>query len=108
MSLHARLLIASSLLLYLIVPGFVRAQGTEPTFPQISIERMRADVKYLASDLLQGRGVGTRGEELATEHIADQFRKAGLKPAGDNGTFFQKVPLVIVRTGEDATLDIIR
>ena len=61
---------------------------------EISGERMRAHVKYLASDQLEGRGVGTRGEKLATEYIAAQFDSAGAKPAGENGTFFQRVPMV--------------
>src|ERR1022692_4569836 len=60
----------------------------------ISGERMRAHVKFLASDLLEGRGVGTRGGDLATEYIATQFALAGLKPAGDNGTYFQNFTLV--------------
>src|SRR5580704_11836388 len=64
------------------------AQGSS-----ISSSRMRADVKYLSSDLLEGRGVGQRGGDLATQYIADQFAKAGAKPAADNGTYFQKVPL---------------
>ena len=60
----------------------------------ISPERIREDVKYLSSDALEGRGVGTKGGELATEYLANQFAKAGAKPAGDAGTYFQKVPLV--------------
>jgi tricorn protease len=72
--------------------------------PAISIERIRGAVKYLAGDELQGRGVGSRGEELATDFIARQFAKAGLKPAGERGTFFQAVPLVMVATGPKATL----
>ena len=60
----------------------------------ITGERIRAHVKFLASDLLEGRGVGVRGGELATEYIASQFAVAGLKPAGDHGTYFQKVPLI--------------
>lgn len=71
---------------------------------QPAIDRMRADVKELASDRYQGRGVGTRGEELATDYIAASFQKAGLKPMGDNGSYFQKVPLVMVKTKPDATL----
>jgi hypothetical protein len=43
----------------------------------VSRDRMRAHVKYLASDRLEGRGVGTRGEKLATEYIAAQFASAG-------------------------------
>jgi Zn-dependent M28 family amino/carboxypeptidase len=70
----------------------------------ISGERIRAHVKFLSSDLLEGRGVGVRGGDLATEYIATQFALAGAKPAGDNGTYFQKVPLVGVQTAPDATL----
>jgi Zn-dependent M28 family amino/carboxypeptidase len=62
--------------------------------PEILGERMRAHVKFLASDLLEGRSVGTRGGDLATEYIATQFALAGLKPAGDAGTYFQNFTLV--------------
>src|SRR5690242_3632788 len=72
--------------------------------PAISLDRIRADIKYLSSDQLQGRGIGSRGEELAIDHIASAFKKAGLKPAGDKGTFYQAVPLVMVTTGPKATL----
>jgi Zn-dependent M28 family amino/carboxypeptidase len=61
---------------------------------EISGDRIRAHVKFLSSDLLEGRGVGARGGELATEYIATQFALLGAKPAGDNGTYFQKVSLV--------------
>ncbi|BDC48095.1 aminopeptidase [Bryobacterales bacterium F-183] len=61
---------------------------------QIHGERIRAHTKFLASDLLEGRGVGVRGGDLATEYIAAQMQLMGLKPGGDNGTYFQKVPLV--------------
>ncbi len=70
----------------------------------ISGERIRAHVKFLSSDLLEGRGVGVRGGEIATEYIATQFALAGAKPAGDNGTYFQKVPLVGVQMSPDARL----
>jgi len=60
----------------------------------ISGERMRAHVKFLASDLLEGRGVGARGGDLATEYIATQFALSGLKPAGDHGTYFQNFTLI--------------
>src|ERR1039458_5115267 len=70
-------------------------------------DRMRAHVKYLASDQLEGRGVGTRGEKLATEYIAAQFAAAGAKPAGENGTFFQRVPMVGTATEPGATLSAI-
>lgn len=46
-------------------------------------------VAYLASDELEGRGTGTRGNDAAAGYIAEHFRRAGLRPAGENGTFFQ-------------------
>jgi Zn-dependent M28 family amino/carboxypeptidase len=78
------------------------ARSADP--PTFSAERMRADVVYLASDRLEGRGPGTRGEDLATEFIAGQFKKAGLKPAGDRGTYLQPVPLLRVTTSQTATI----
>ena len=48
-------------------------------------------------------GPGTRGDKLAAEYIATQFALEGLKPAGDDGTYFQKVPLLAVHTIEDKT-----
>jgi Zn-dependent M28 family amino/carboxypeptidase len=78
------------------------ALSTEPG--DISGEHMRAHVKYLASDALEGRGVGTHGEKLATEYIGEQFKLAGAKAAGENGTYFQRVPMVGVATEPQATL----
>jgi Zn-dependent M28 family amino/carboxypeptidase len=71
---------------------------------EISGERMRAHVKFLASDLLEGRGVGQRGGDLATEYIAAQFALVGAKPAGDNGSYFQKFSLVGVSPQPDSQL----
>jgi Zn-dependent M28 family amino/carboxypeptidase len=62
-----------------------------------SADAMKAHDKFLASDLLEGRGPGTRGDELARQYIAAQFESYGLEPAGDNGTFFQRVPLLGIR-----------
>src|SRR5438876_4740418 len=70
----------------------------------ISSDRIRAHVKFLSSDLLEGRGVGTRGEKLATEYLATQFARIGAKPAGDRGTYFQRVPMVGSATENTATL----
>ncbi len=62
----------------------------------IDPERLRAHVKFLASDLLEGRGTGQRGGDLAAAYIATQFELYGLKPAGANGTYFQPVPLLFI------------
>jgi Zn-dependent M28 family amino/carboxypeptidase len=80
-----------------LVPIFLLCSTSIVLFAQvdeITGERIRAHVKFLSSDLLEGRGVGVRGGEVATAYIASQFAIAGLKRAGDGGTFFQKVPLV--------------
>lgn len=74
-----------------IVLVFLAAAGLAQN---ISADRIRAHARFLSSDLLEGRGVGVRGGDLATEYIATQLALAGAKPAGDNGTYYQKVPLV--------------
>ena len=61
---------------------------------RIDPERIRAHVRFLSHDLLEGRGTGQRGGDIAAEYIATQFALYGLKPAGDNGTYMQKVPMV--------------
>src|SRR5277367_2922862 len=61
-------------------------------------DKIRAHVKFLSSDLLEGRGTGQRGGDIAAEYIGTQFALDGLKPAGDDGTFFQNVPMVSVHT----------
>ena len=61
---------------------------------KIDPERIRANVRFLSHDLLEGRGTGQRGGDIAAQYMATQFALEGLKPAGDNGTFMQRVPLV--------------
>jgi len=72
--------------------------------------KIQPHVKFLSSDLLEGRGVGTRGGELTAEYLAAAFASAGAAPAGDvvNGraTYFQAVPLVGVTTrGAEASFE---
>jgi Zn-dependent M28 family amino/carboxypeptidase len=73
----------------------------------IDAERIRAHVRFLADDLLEGRGTGTRGSELAASYIATQFALYGLKPAGDNGTYFQKVAFSGVHTLPSTTASVL-
>ena len=68
-------------------PGWLAS--TQADLRRIDPKAYLEHVKYLASDDLEGRGNGTPGLEAAAEYIAQQFRDAGLEPAGDNGTFFQ-------------------
>jgi Zn-dependent M28 family amino/carboxypeptidase len=75
---------------------------------EFSADRIRADVAHLASDRMEGRGPGTRGEEFATEFLAAEFKKAGLVPLGKGGTYFQPVPLMRVVTSPKATLQAVK
>jgi Zn-dependent M28 family amino/carboxypeptidase len=60
----------------------------------ISADRIKADVKALSSDEFLGRGPGEEGDAKATAYLAAAFEKAGLEPGGEEGGWFQKVPLV--------------
>lgn len=82
----------------------IPVQAAEDAPWTISTERIKADVAYLASDRLEGRGPGTRGEELSIEFLAGEFQKAGLKPMGQRSTYLQPVPLVRVVTSPQSTL----
>jgi Zn-dependent M28 family amino/carboxypeptidase len=94
-----------SLLLVAAFSLVAAARGEEPDrAAEISPDRIKAAVAYLSGDRLEGRGPGTRGEILATEYIADEFKKAGLKPIGERGTYYQPVPLVRVVTSPKSTL----
>ncbi|MFI5113575.1 MAG: M28 family peptidase [Terriglobales bacterium] len=64
-------------------------------------------VRFLSHDLLEGRGTGQRGGDLAAEYIATQFALYGLKPAGDNGTYMQKVPMVGITPGADTRFTLV-
>jgi hypothetical protein len=72
-----------------------RADGdaADPAMATIRPEAIRADIRFLADDLLEGRGTATRGHEIAAKFMAAQFEQMGLEPAADNGTYFQSVPL---------------
>jgi len=74
---------------------------------KIEPERIRAHVRFLSSDLLEGRGTGQRGGDLAAEYIGTQFALNGLKPAGDAGTYMQKVPMVGITPAPDTTFELV-
>src|SRR5207245_3050336 len=98
-------------LLLLLVASFLASAlpgQAADSASEVSAARIKAHVAYLASDRLEGRGPGTRGEFLATEYIATEFKKAGLKPIGERGTYFQPVPLVRVVTSPKSTLQAVK
>jgi hypothetical protein len=71
----------------------------------ISAQSLRGHVSFLASDLLEGRDTPSRGLELAAEYIAAQFRRAGLKPAGDD-SYFQTARFVASEQPDGAELEL--
>jgi len=70
-------------------------------------ENIEQQVRFLSHDLLEGRGTGQRGGDLAAEYIGTQFALYGLKPAGDHGSYLQKVPMVGVTPGADARFTLV-
>ena len=70
-----------------------QGQIRKPIPAELCIPCIHADMNFLASDELQGRGSGTRDEHLAALYAASLFAGFGLEPGGDDGTFLQKAPL---------------
>ena len=60
----------------------------------ITANTLRAHVRFLSDDLLEGRAPATRGSELAMRYVASEFERLGLRPAGDGGGYYQRFPLV--------------
>jgi Zn-dependent M28 family amino/carboxypeptidase len=65
-----------------------------PPSPHVSTERMSDIARVLASDEFQGRAPGTAGEEKTIPSLIEQFKAAGLEPAGENGGWTQTVPMI--------------
>lgn len=66
--------------------------------------RVQAHMEFLASDLLEGREAGSRGYDIAADYVAAQFKQLGLTPAGDAGSYFQRVPMVAYRPVDEGSL----
>ncbi len=81
--------------------GGLSSPAVESALETIQPGAIRAHIRFLADDLLEGREAGTRGFDLAAKYVAATFEAMGLEPAGPNGTYFQTVPF---RTAQvDAT-----
>jgi len=65
----------------------------KPAFDSIQANDIMQHTKVLSSDEYEGRGPGTKGEELAVKYLTEQFQRLGLKPGNPDGTYVQKVPL---------------
>ena len=105
MRLTSSRLILSAVLLAVSSPAaLAQFAKTEPVpekykagFDSINAEKAKEQLSILAGDEFAGRGSGQDGFQLAAKWYSEQLQKCGFKPAGTDGTWFQKVPLV--RTG---------
>lgn len=87
-------------------PGTLDGTDEEIAGAQIEEFKLRAYVKYLSDDLLEGRGTGTRGGLLTAKFIAAELESMGLEPAAPDRTFFQQVPMISVKTDPDTKLTV--
>ncbi|HEX6535529.1 MAG TPA: M28 family peptidase [Gemmatimonadaceae bacterium] len=79
----------------LLAPAALAAQRSGRAASHIGAAEIDGDLRFLSSDLLEGRAPATRGGRLAAEYIADQLRAAGVEP-GVGGSYFQHVPIDVV------------
>jgi hypothetical protein len=83
------------------------AGAAQTTTPPVTAADLRTHVRYLASDELEGRRSGEPGNAAAAEYIADHFRRAGLVPLGENGSYLQPFTFVsAVRLGEENSFSV--
>jgi Zn-dependent M28 family amino/carboxypeptidase len=90
--------VAACMLAAALASGLSAQSASTAGINSIQPDALREWLTYIASDELQGRGTYTEGLGLAAGYIADHLRTWGVKPAGDNGTFFQTVKVHGVRT----------
>jgi hypothetical protein len=74
-------------------PSAAPAPDLDKAAAAIRPEVIRGHMRFLSDDLLEGRGAGTRGYDIAARYVAAQLEAAGLEPGGVNGTYFQPVPM---------------
>ena len=98
--LSRKYLLVGLALVLLMALSVVSQQKSSP----INEATLKAHIRFLSDDLLEGRGTGARGGEIAAKYIAAQLEAIGAKGAGENGRFFQPVSLVGVKADPNTTL----
>jgi hypothetical protein len=86
-------------------PAAVPAPGPAATEASITPADLRERLQIVAHDSMQGREVGTPGMQRATDYIVRELQRLGLRPAGDDGTFLDRVEMVRTDIRFDASLD---
>jgi Peptidase family M28 len=89
-----------------VLLGQDRRAEIAPGNASIHEEHLRADLSFIASDLLQGRMTGTTGNQIAAEFIRGRFERLGLKPIGPDGSYFQSYKLMTATLGTQNTLEV--
>lgn len=79
---------------------------SQPTSFRFTKQEVEANLKYIASDELQGRRTASKGERMAAEFIAKELIAYGVKPAPGQADFFQKVPFINIQPPKSASLTI--
>src|SRR6476660_825015 len=81
-----------------LIAGPISAQAPYRTSTRgaISADDLRARLFLIAHDSMMGRLPGEAGNYKAAEYVASEFKRLGLEPAGENGTYFQTVPFVLM------------
>ena len=89
-------LLRSAIAFVLLTAPALRAQSApSSSSAAMTTAAFDADLRFLSSDLLEGRAPATRGGQLASQYIATQLQIAGVQP-GANGSYFQPVPIDVV------------
>lgn len=101
------LVLAAALMLGACVPAAPPPPPAPVELPGANAENIRADMKFLASDDLEGREAGTPGFDLAADYVAAEFAEIGLKPAGDAGSYMQTITFLrSVRAPEGRLMEV--
>ena len=90
----------------LLIAADTSVESTKNAADAIDRDGLLDHMKVLSSDKFEGRGPGTRGEELSVEYVTAQFKKLGLKPGNPNGSFTQEIPMAGILSSPTATFTI--
>jgi Zn-dependent M28 family amino/carboxypeptidase len=102
---HSRWIVAASAITVMLCSC---SRQNDVALTKISPASLKARIAVLSHDSLEGRGPATRGEERTLAYLISQYKQIGLEPAGENGTYLQRVPIIGVRIDPSVVMDISR
>jgi Peptidase family M28 len=105
MRVSRRLIVAAFCVAYVVAPGG-QSPATRGGLGSIQVEPLKEWLTFLSSDDLQGRATYSEGLGTAAAFIAERLTEWGVKPAGDNGTYFQTVKVLGVRNEGTSTITV--